>query len=152
MVFKQVALSVLVLAALCSGAFSSNLPIAHAGDDHGFLCVMEVVVETRNNSGTLLTSEGYTKEFLLAEGGVFFDDFSTRTRFKFFNAVLDRENGDATLSVDWFADISVFNSADIATSVTLVGGQKEGASVGSTTLYTSTNSTTMRYSLRCVEQ
>ncbi len=134
------------------GVLVGGAQVARADDGHGVDCVVDVVVETRNSTGTVVLAERYSKEFSLVDGSFFFDDFSTRTRFKFFNASLVRSNGDSTIEIDWYADVTVFNSVDIATSVILADGQKQGRSAGEHTLYTSTNSTTTRYSLSCVEK
>ena len=58
---------------------------------------------------------------------------------------------DRTVTADWFADISVFDSVDLQTSVTLEGGDKRGKSVGQHTLFISNGSETTTYSLMVVE-
>jgi len=135
--------------AIASGLLNQST-VARADGGDGVSCVMDVVVETRNQTGTVVSQEVYQKAFVLQEGQSFFDDFSTRTRFKFFNASLQKENGDKTVAINWFADVTVFNSVDFDTSVTLSDGQKSGKATGRHTLYTSTSSTTTTYSLVCV--
>lgn len=146
--------SLLGVVALFSTAFAVLL--SPTGDvmafkDEGVSCVVDVVVETRNQAGTVVGREAYQKEFVLEEGGQLFDDFSTRTRFKFFTATFNRNDGETTIAIDWFADVTVFNSVDFSTAVVLSDGQKSGKSIGQHTLYTSGGSTTTRYSLSCVE-
>ena len=77
---------------------------------------------------------------------------STRIRFKFFTASLEKINGESKISVNWYADVSVFDSVDFNTSVILANGQKSGKVAGDHTLYTSNNkATTTDFSLSCVE-
>jgi len=49
--------------------------------DNGVSCMMDVVVDTRNQFGVLAGLETYHKEIVLHEGVTFSDDFSTRIRF-----------------------------------------------------------------------
>ncbi|MFO0954206.1 MAG: hypothetical protein U0835_24225 [Isosphaeraceae bacterium] len=148
---RKLVLSLALVAAAAYGLKVSNAE-ARPSDGHAIACVVDVVVETRNQSNTLVGTEVYHKEFVLQEGGRFSDDFSTRTRFKFFDAFLQKNNGESTVSADWFADVTVFNSVDFQTSVTLEDGAKRGKSTGSHTLFTSGGSTTTTYSLVCAEQ
>ena len=112
---------------------------------------MDVTVESRNQTGDVVSREVYQKAFVIQEGETFFDDFSMCMRFKFFTASLQKEDGDKTVAINWFADVTVFNSVDFDTSVTLTGGQKSGKTAGRNSVYTSSGSTTTQYSLACVE-
>ena len=120
-----------------------------SGGDVG--CIVDVVVETRNQSGTVVSTELYQKEFTLVDGQFYSDDFSTRTRFKFFNADMSTSNGDSTITMYWFADVTVFNSVDVGTTVNLGRGRKDNTSSGTHILYTSTGSTRTSFSLTCFE-
>lgn len=148
---KKSALLVAVLTTVLGGMLLSHANAARPESGNGMTCVMDVVVESRNQTGVLIGTETYHKEFSLLEGEAFSEDFSTRTRFKFFDASLTKLNGEKTVAIDWFADVTVFNSVDFRTSVVLSNGDKDGQSAGEHTLYTSSGSTTTSYSLSCVE-
>ncbi len=147
---KHMGLWCMVSLVVVGGLLNVRVPEARAEKDSGVTCFIDVVVETRGSTGTVLR-ETYQKEFVLADGVPFFDDFSTRTRFKFFDASLSKENGDSTISINWYADVTVFNSVDFDTSVVLSDGQKSGRSTGRHTFYTSGSSTTTYFTLTCVE-
>lgn len=144
-------LAKLAIVLVASSVVLGQSTVARGDGGNGVSCIMDVIVETRNQTGAVVSQEVYQKAFVLQEGQTFFDDFSTRTRFKFFNASLQKDNGDKTVAINWFADVTVFNSVDFDTSVTLSDGQKSGKATGRHTLYTSTSSTTTTYSLACVE-
>ncbi len=149
---RKFVLSVLGTAAIACAVLFGQSRVAHAErDDNGLLCVMDVVVETRNQAGLVVSRETYQKEFALRAGETYSDDFSTRFRFKFFDASHQKVDGVSTIAVNWFADVTVFNSVDFNTSVTLSNGQKSGKSEGNHNFYTSNSSTRTTYSLTCVE-
>lgn len=152
--FKRLGWVFLSLAvATAGGVLLSQADVAwgDSGDD-GISCVMDVVVESENQTGDLIGKEVYHQEFILKDGVTFFeDDFSTRTRFKFFTATLQTNNGDNTVAINWFADVTVFNSVDFNTSVILANGDKSGQVAGNNTVYTSNGSTTTTFTLSCVE-
>src|SRR3954465_476086 len=120
-------------------------------DDRGLSCVIDVTVESKDQAGLVVSTEVYQNEFILREGESFSDDFSTRTRFKFLDASFEKDGGERTVSVDWFADVTVFNSVEFSTAVTLEGGNKSGKAVGDHTFFTSNGSTRTTYTLRCAE-
>jgi hypothetical protein len=139
---KKLVTSFAIVVAAIVGILLVSGQRAVADRASGVSCVMDVMVG----------SEIYHKEFVLQEGETFFDDFSTRIRFKYFTASLEKINGESKISVNWYADVSVFDSVDFNTSVTLANGQKSGKVAGDHTLYTSNNkATTTHFSLSCVE-
>lgn len=143
--------ALLIAMVLAGASWTSPSARADGGGGNGVACVMDVLVETKDTAGRVVSREAYQKAFVLTEGEYFFDDFSTRTRFKFFTALMTKVDGDKTIDVNWFADVTVFNSVDFDTSVTLSDGQKTGKSAGRHTLYTSSGATTTTYSLTCSE-
>lgn len=147
---KRIGLSCFVLCIAVAGVLSFRTHEARADKDSGVTCFVDVVVETRGSTGAI-SRESYQKAFVLTEGGSFSDDFSTRTRFKFFDAFLEKVDGANTISINWYADVTVFNSVDFDTSVVLANGQKSGTSSGRHTFYTSGSSTTTYFTLTCVE-
>lgn len=72
--------------------------------------------------------------------------------FALFRASLDKANKESTVAIDWFADVTVFNSVDFNTSVVLAQDQKQGKAVGDHSVDTSSGSTRTSYSLVCVEE
>lgn len=143
--------SLVLLSAAVGGLILAQGDEVQAFREAGVACTMDVVVESLSQTGTVVSREVYTKDFVLLEGGRIDEDFSTRTRFKFFSASLQKANGELTIDANWFADVTVFNSVDLTTSVVLMDGQKTGKSVGSTTVYTSNGATTTTFSLTCTE-
>ncbi len=110
-------------------------------------CTIDIAHTTRAQDGTLLGTEFYTRDFVLTEGTNFEEDYSTPTRFKFFDASLQNVGDSAIVSIAWFADVSVFNSADFSTALTLVKGQKDGEISASHTFSTSAAHSTTTYTL-----
>lgn len=113
-------------------------------------CIVDVVVETTGSTGAK-SQTTYHQEFTLLEGESFSDDFSNATRFRFFDATLSRANGEWTLSADWDADTSVFNTVVVRTVATIAGGQKIGKSVGTHNFFTTNQSVETTYSIVIVE-
>ena len=138
---KKLVTTLAIAVAAIAGIFIASGQNAVAERDNGVSCVMDITVG----------SEVYHREFVLHEGETYFDDFSTRIRFKYFTASLEKIDGESKVSVNWFADVSVFNSVDFNTSVTLANGQKSGKVAGDHTLYTSNSRTTTNFSLACIE-
>lgn len=147
---KFIVSGILMLTVVC-GVLLRPAAAARPASDDGLFCTIDVVVQSKNSSGVVVGTETYQREFVLAEGETYSEDFSTRTRFKFFDASLQKIDGDKIVAIDWFADVTVFNSVDFTTSVILEDGDKSGKAVSSHTLYTSTGSTTTTYALTCVE-
>ena len=120
-----------------------------ANTPKGVSCVVDVVVTTTGSTGVPIQTT-YHKEFTLLEGERLSDDFSNATRLRFFDASLTRLNGEWTLAVDWFADTTVFNSVDVATSAIIPNGQKTGKNVGTHDFWTTGSHTQTSYSIVCV--
>lgn len=57
-------------------------------------------------------AEPYRKDFVVAPGVPFVDDFSTPTRIKTFTATAARNSGNLVVSIDYFSDVGVFHSID----------------------------------------
>ncbi len=137
-----------VVLAVC-GLWLGSSSMAVAAKATGVTCTIDMVVETMNNSGTVVSTESYQNSFVLQDGDLFSDDFSTVTRFKFFNAGMSKANGESIVTVDWFADVTVFNAVDFNSTVVLSGNQKVGKTIGEHTFYTSGSATRTKFSLVC---
>ena len=93
-------------------------------------CTVDILHEFRAQDGTLLSTESYQQTFVVAQGTDFVDDYSTPTRFKEFSATLTQVGNDTMVSVNWFADVSTFNSVDLDTAVIIPQNQKNGTAAG----------------------
>lgn len=79
----------------------------------------------------------YHKDFVIALGVAFSDDFSTVTRFRFFDASTQLVNGDTVVSISYFNDVGVFDSVDFGTTLTLRNGRDAETTTGSNSFFTS---------------
>lgn len=147
-VFFSLLLACIAISSLCAATSAAATSLSN---DKLTYCILNVIVETRNQAGTVVGTEYYLKEFVLQDGSFYSDDFSTRTRFKFMDATMQTIDGDSTINVDWFADVSVFNSVDVSTSVTLGKGRNVNQTQGQHTFYTSGLSVRTTYFLECSE-
>lgn len=96
----------LMLACASLAALVATAPsAAHADQVDPMACVVTVDY-TLNNQSRL----SYTKDFVVGVGSPFSDDFSTATRFRFFDARLDDVGGDPVVSFVFDADVSTFNA------------------------------------------
>ena len=111
------------------------------------ICTVDIVHTTQSQNGTVIGTEAYQQEFVLTEGVDFVDDYSTFTRQKEFRASLEVVGGQATVFANWFADVSVFNSADFSTALVLVKGQKDGETSASHTFSSTPGHSTTTYTL-----
>jgi hypothetical protein len=87
--------------------------------------------------GTLLDGEAYQNEFLVQPGVPFEHDFSTPTRFKFFEASVQQSRAKATMTIEYINDVSTFNTIDFSNQMTLVSAQAKETMSGSYTFSTS---------------
>lgn len=90
--------------------------------------------------GTVST---YSQSFELTNGGTFVDDRSTTLRAEEFDASRNRN----VITMSYFKDVSVFDSIQQTTTLTLVGWQ--GTESGSSVFYNSAGAHTTDYSISC---
>jgi len=64
--------------------------------------------------------EAYSRDFTVAEGATYNDDFSTPTRMKTFSATLQRDGARSVLSIDYFNDVGTFNAISVDTLVKML--------------------------------
>lgn len=110
-------------------------------------CVVDIVYTFAAQDGTVLQTEAYSNEFELVEGTSFVDDRSTVTREKLFVASATTVGGDVVISIDWFADTSVFNSSDLQTEMTIAKGQSAGQTSGRSRFSSTPGHATVTYSV-----
>ena len=80
--------------------------------------------------------EHYQKDFIVDTITPFSDDFSTFTRFKFFDATTQKVSGVSTVNIAYFNDVGVFNSVDFRAKLSLRDDRSETTD-GSYTFFTS---------------
>ncbi len=94
----------------------------------------------------------YQKDFVIAPGAAFSDDFSTATRFRYFDASTQLVDGDTVVSVSYFNDVGVFDSVDFGTTLTLRNGREIETINGGNSFFTSRPSSAehrTNYTLSC---
>lgn len=137
--------------AIAALAASTLAPIAaHAEEVKPVACT--VTVDYLVNSVLRST---YTKDFVVTPGTTFSDDFSTFTRFGFFDAWTGLDaSGKTTVSISFYRDVGVFDYIDLRTGLTLRDGKSESTS-GQSSYFTSlapAGEKTTRYALSCNRQ
>jgi hypothetical protein len=95
-------------------------------------------------------SEPYQANFTVQPGVEFFDDFGNNIRFKDFTATTQTANGTTTVTIDYFADVSVFNSIEFGATLTLpTSGRGSASTNGRTGFSSSSGNGTASYTLTC---
>jgi hypothetical protein len=96
--------------------------------------------------------ESYQKDFVVAPTAPISDDFSTFTRFKFFDASTRRESGASVVDISYYSDVGVFDSIDFRTKLTLRDDKASETASGSHTYFASlglVGEHTTNYNLTC---
>jgi hypothetical protein len=94
----------------------------------------------------------YQKDFILTPGAVFTDDFSTVTRFRFFDAATHLDDGDTVVTISYFNDVGVFEFVDFRTRLKIRDDGKVETNSGTHTYFTSLGTAgehTTDYTLAC---
>lgn len=98
-------------------------------------------------------SESYRRDFVVQPGVGFTDDFSTNLRQKVFNASTAREAGNIAVAIDYFSDVSTFDSVSFNTRLTIHRGRAIETTSGSNTFSSSQaaqpGNHTTNYTLTC---
>lgn len=118
-----------LLSCLAAPAFGASGPDP-AGDT--MACTVDVVYK---RSGTVRMT--YTKDFLVAPDAPFTDDFSTATRFRFFDATVQRVDGVPNVAVVFDADVDVFNAVDFGTVLKVRDESNGETQTGDSSFFTS---------------
>lgn len=98
------------------------------------------------------TRYAYRKDFALLPDVPYSDDFSSATRFRFFDAWSYLEDGKTVVAISYFNDIGVFDSVDFGTSMKINEVNNVDTSSGSFTYSTSQGirgNHTTNYTLTC---
>jgi hypothetical protein len=123
-------------AAMLSSAYAAKRPVASA------TCSVDIAHVFRAQDGTVLGTETYQRDFVVEEGADFVDDYGTPTRFKRFTASLQRNGNDLIVSINWFADVSVFDAVDLSTELLLDDNKPRSTSASHTFSSSSGHNTT----------
>ena len=126
---KKLKKSLWVSAAMCGLAAPL---MANAAQVDVMACDVEITYSL--NSVPSLT---YVMSFQVAPDAPFSDDFSSATRFRFFDATMTVEAGDPVVSIRFDADVSVFNAVDFNASLKVRDRNKPETASGSNSFFSS---------------
>jgi hypothetical protein len=89
-------------------------------------CSIAVATTGANKGGS------YNKDFMLSSGVTFVEDFKDPINpFDFFTATLAPEAGNLVVSIDYFRDVSTYDSVGLSTRLTVHGGRDIETTSGS---------------------
>lgn len=88
-----------------------------------------------------VVTEQYRRDFVVAPGVPFVDDFSTATRIKTFTATAAREAGDLVVSMDYFNDVGTFHAIGFASRLSIRERGKLESTSGSNGFFASSGVT-----------
>ncbi len=121
------------LALLLSGFAMQAAADSGSNPDNDIMSCSVSVEYKRNNVSRLV----YTKDFLVSPGTPFSDDFSTATRFRFFDATVARVNGVPEVAAVFDADVDVFNAVDFGTVLKVKDESNGETQTGNSSFFTS---------------
>lgn len=119
---------------------------AHAAATDPLACTVSVT--TTLNGTTALV---YNQQFSVSTTAAYFEDFSTATRFRFFDASVTIENGLPVVAISLDADVSVFDTVDFTASVKVRDAHGETTS-GTNAFFTSNRAIRTAYTLTCARE
>lgn len=133
---------------VCALAASVSVPAyTHASQNGRLACSVSIDYVLNN-----VLRQSYQKDFVIDPNTPFSDDFSTATRFRFFDASTTRQSGDSVVTISYFNDVGVFTAVDFRTTLTM-RDDKDGETIsGSHTFFTSIGAVgnhTTNYTLTC---
>lgn len=133
------------MSALVAGLILS-VPAAAAADQ---IEAQACVVNVEYFQGTALRLT-YAKEFQVGVDAPFSDDFSTATRFRFFDAWLTADNGVPVVTISFDADVNVFNAVAFQASLKVQDQTHGETTTGRTGFFGSqVGSNTTNYTVTC---
>lgn len=135
----------LALAAFAFAALAAP-SLASAAPTDPLTCTV-AVTSTLNNTTALV----YNQTFTVSTTTPYFDDFSTATRFRFFDASVTIEDNLPVVAISLDADVSVFDTIDFTTSLKVRDSHGE-STAGTNSFFTSNRSIRTSYSLSCARE
>ncbi len=124
--------------------------MAESGSSNEANDTMACTVTVEHKRGNV-TNLVYTRDFVVAPSTPYSDDFSTATRFRFFDATVARVNGSPEVVFVFDADVDVFNAVNFG-SVLRVHDESGGETLtGSSSFFGSGTTGSQRsfYTLTC---
>ena len=106
--------------------------MANAAQVDVMACDVQVTYSLNN-----VPSLSYAMSFQVAPDAPFSDDFSTATRFRFFDATMTVEDGVPVVSIVFDADVSVFNTVDFGASLKVRDRNKGETTSGNNSFFSS---------------
>lgn len=140
--------SSLLAAAVVAAVNTPAMAATGSGNEANDTMACTVSVEHKRGNVTNLV---YTRDFVVAPSAPYSDDFSTATRFRFFDATVARVNGNPEVAFVFDADVDVFNAVNFG-SVLRVHDESGGETLtGSSSFFGSGNVGSQRsfYTLTC---
>lgn len=134
---KSIALAAVAFAVLAAPSLASAAPTDPQ------TCTVAVTT-TLNNTTSLV----YNQTFTVSTTTPYFDDFSTATRFRFFDASMTIVDNVPVVAISLDADVSVFDTVDFTTSLKVRDSHGESTS-GTNAFFTSNRAVRTSYSLDC---
>lgn len=145
----KVTKALLFVACVAGFATPSFAATGPGGDNDTMACSVTVAYL---RSGALRLS--YVKDFEVSPTAPFSDDFSTATRFRFFDATVTYVNGIPEVSAVFDADVDVFNAVQFGFTVKVRDESKGETESGYNTFFTSVpgaaGSHRSNYTMTCV--
>ena len=115
-------ISTLLAAAVVAAATAPAMAATGSGNEANDTMACTISVEHKRGSVTTLV---YTRDFVVAPSAPYTDDFSTATRFRFFDATVARVDGAPEVAFVFDADVDVFNAVNFG-SVLRVNDENKG--------------------------
>lgn len=141
--------TLLVAATATATAFAAPaMAAAGPGNEANDTMACDITVEHMRGNVMSLT---YTRDFLVAPSTPYSDDFSTATRFRFFDATVERIDGSPVVTFIFDADIDVFNSVNFGSALK-VRDENKGESLSGTSSFFGSGTTGSHrsfYTLTC---
>lgn len=122
---------------------------ARAGEPRSATCSVNVTYLVNNT-----VRSTYLKDFSVAPGAPFSDDFSTATRFRYFDssAQLDADGRALTVTMSYYNDVGVFEFVDLRSEVKVRDDRQAQTATGTSTYWSSlgiAGEHTTRWTLTC---
>lgn len=130
-------------------ASATGINAAHA-DTKSVGCNVSIIYSLNG-----VETQTYNRDFVVAIGQAYSEDLSTRTRQRDFSATLAPEGSNLVVTINYFSDVGVFDSASFGTQLKLSSSKNLESTAGTMThthVQTTGNSHTTDYALTCRRQ
>lgn len=141
-------MNALLIAAAATALSSPAMAASGSGNEGNDTMACDITVEHMRGNVISLT---YTRDFVVSPSAPYSDDFSTATRFRFFDATVERIDGSPVVTFVFDADVDVFNSVNFGSALK-IRDENKGDSLGGTSSFFGSGTTGSHrsfYSLTC---